>query len=237
MSKLPDFVIETIKLADGRRIRVIRDDIVPGGSKQRALVHMLKKNREYVYPATAYGYAQIALALAAKTVGARATLFIAKRAELHPRTLAAQQAGAQIMQIPNGMQSVITRRVKDYSAEHSAAIALLSGFDSPEFIDAMSMVAEGVKLKGVEQVWCNVGTGAIARALQQRWPKAQFSVVRTGMGPTLGPKMKLYEAPEVYSKDAKIAPPFPSCSNSDAKTWRFILDDAEDGALFWNVAA
>jgi hypothetical protein len=56
------------------------------------------------------------------------------------------------------------------------------------------------------------------------------------MKPVLGDGMKLYEAPESYARDAKRPPPFPSCLNSDAKVWQFIVERAEDGAIFWNVA-
>jgi hypothetical protein len=51
-----------------------------------------------------------------------------------------------------------------------------------------------------------------------------------------GDGMKLYEASEAYAKDARQQPPFPSCLNSDAKMWQFIVEHAEDAAIFWNVA-
>ena len=236
---LPEFLIETIKLADGRRIQVIRDDIVPGGSKQRALELMLQRNHTYVYPAPAYGFAQIALALAAKRVGARAVIFVAKRKHaLHDRTLRAKRAGAKIIEVPFGMLTVVAKRARDYAAKQSGASALLSGFDSPEFIDTMTRVIEddrALRRLKPERVWCCVGTGALARAMQQAWPRAQFEAVRTGMRPNVT-DMRVYEAPEAYAKPAKIKPPFSSCSNSDAKVWRFILAHASDGDVFWNVA-
>ena len=39
-----------------------------------------------------------------------------------------------------------------------------------------------------------------------------------------------------FSQDAKVLPPFPSCSNYDAKIWEFVLAHAADGAVIWNVA-
>jgi hypothetical protein len=47
----------------------------------------------------------------------------------------------------------------------------------------------------------------------------------------------VYRAPERFEDEALEPPPFPSCSNYDAKAWRFIRRHAEAGALFWNVAA
>jgi len=45
------------------------------------------------------------------------------------------------------------------------------------------------------------------------------------------------KAPEKFEQDARLRPPFPSCSNFDAKAWRFVRQRAAPGALFWNVAA
>lgn len=44
------------------KILVVRDDLVPGGTKARVLPDLLRGGQEYVYASPAYGYAQIALA-------------------------------------------------------------------------------------------------------------------------------------------------------------------------------
>jgi hypothetical protein len=79
------------------------------------------------------------------------------------------------------------------------------------------------------------GSGTLTRALQAAWPGARFHAVRVGKPPDVG-RARLYEAPEPFERDASLPPPFPSCSNYDAKAWRFLAEHARPGALFWNVA-
>lgn len=49
---LPKPVIEEIS-----GILVVRDDLLPGGTKRRALEKLVEPGREYVYASPAYGYA------------------------------------------------------------------------------------------------------------------------------------------------------------------------------------
>jgi hypothetical protein len=187
------------------KILVVRDDRVPGGTKQRVLPGLLDPGREYVYASPAYGYAQVALAHACREVGSRATVFTAKRGKLHPRTTEAKRAGAKVVLVPTGYLSNVQAKARAYCGAVGASF-LPFGFDSPEF-----------------------------RAVQAAWPGARFHAVRVGKPPDVG-WARLYEAPEPFERDASLPPPFPSCSNYDAKAWRFLAEHARPGALFWNVA-
>jgi hypothetical protein len=80
-------------------VLVVRDDILPGGTKRRALPVLMKGSTEYVYASPVYGYAQVALAHVARESGKRATVFCAKRSIRHARTLEAQAAGARIIEV------------------------------------------------------------------------------------------------------------------------------------------
>ncbi len=60
--------------------------------------------------------------------------------------------------------------------------------------------------------------------------------MRVGSEPDAG-DARVILAPEKFEHAAQVAPPFPSCSNYDAKAWRFVRAQAAPGALFWNVAA
>jgi hypothetical protein len=85
------------------------------------------------------------------------------------------------------------------------------------------------------QVWSVAGSGVLTRALQRVWPEAEFHAVQIGHAPDVG-RAILHRAPERFEDDAKLPPPFPSCSNYDAKAWRFIAEHAAPDSLFWNVA-
>lgn len=211
---------------------ILRDDAIPGGTKRRALSRMLRAGEEYVYAGPAYGYAQLALAYAADDANADATVFVAKRGELHPRTSEAAKAGAKVVQIPHGYLSNVQAKAKQY-CEATGAIYVPFGVDSPEFARHIIAFANGLPIVPTE-VWSVAGSGTLTRALQQAWPDIPFYAVAIGKPPVVG-RATLLQAPEKFEQDAKSPPPFPSCSNYDAKAWRFFSTMAAPGALLWNV--
>lgn len=212
---------------------VVRDDECPGGTKARVAHLLFGRASEYVYVSPVYGYAQIALAHAAGQHDKRATIFCAKRKVMHPRTREAQEAGARIVQVPCGYMSVVRSHAQQYCAETGAAFVPF-GFDTPAVQDAIADVARSLPITPAE-VWSVAGSGMLTRALQRAWPDARFHVVRVGKEPEIG-RARLYAARETFDQDARIRPPFPSCSNYDAKAWAYLQAFGKPGALFWNVA-
>jgi hypothetical protein len=226
---LPPLMVEDIN-----GVLVVRDDRVPGGTKRRVLAPLLGGADEWVYASPCQGYAQVALAHACREQGKRATVFVARRAAPHKRTVEAIAAGARIVQVPVGYMTVVAARARAY-AEQTGAGLLPFGFDTPPFIAALADLARSLALSPSE-VWAVAGSGTLSRALQQAWPDAAHHAVRIGAVPKAG-RAQLYQAPEPFERDAQIPPPFPSCSNYDAKAWRFIMRHASPGSVFWNVAA
>lgn len=226
---IPDPVIEEIE-----GIMVVRDDLIPGGSKVRAIDALMNGASEYVYASPASGYAQIALAIGCAERDRQATIFTAKRNELHKRTMQAKHAGAKIVQVPHGYLSNVQAKARAY-AELTGACLLPFGFDSDAIRNALASVARNLGIRPSE-VWTVAGSGTLSRALQAAWPDASFYAIRIGSQPDVG-SAGLYKAPERFEADATEPPPFPSCSNYDAKAWRFIKQHASPGAVFWNVAA
>ena len=214
-------------------ILVVRDDHLPGGTKARALPVLFGHREEYVYASPVYGYAQVALAHTARAHGKRATIFCAARKNRHARTVEAQGAGARIVEVPVGYMSVVRARARDY-CEATGAQLLPFGLDTPAFITALADVARDLSVSPSE-VWCVAGSGVLSRVLQAAWPTARCFAVRVGAEPHVATAQVL-TAPERFEQDAKEPPPFPSCSNYDAKAWQFIRRYASPGALFWNVA-
>lgn len=215
-------------------IYVVRDDIVPGGTKQRILMRKIRPGVEYVYATPAYGYAQIAVAHAAEANNAHATLFVAKRKTPHPRTLAAKKAGARIVQVPHGYLSNVQSKANAY-CDATGATIIPFGVNAAWFIESLAALARSIEIRPSE-VWSVAGSGTLTRSLQKAWPHASFNAVVVGASPQTG-RAQVWKAPEEYHQDAKLNPPFPSCGNYDAKAWRFLCRHASTGALFWNVAA
>ena len=219
---------------------VVRDDLVPGGTKRRVLEGICRDSpaQELVYASPAYGYAQIALAHAAAACGKRATIFVAKRAKPHARTLQAKAAGARVFQVEHGYLSNVQAKAKAY-AQRCGASLLPFGVDTAEFRGSLcDMIRADPALGKLRppEVWTAAGSGTLSRALQLVWPSARFVAVQVGKAPSVG-GARLLKAPEKFEQDAKEPPPFPSCSNYDAKIWRFFKREAVDGALLWNVGA
>lgn len=215
-------------------IFVVRDDLIKGGTKARIIGDFLGGSDEWVYASPAYGYAQVALACTCKRLGKNATIFVAKRKIMHPRTLEARAEGAKIVQVPHGYLSNVKSKAAAY-CEYTGASLLPFGFDFPEFLGGISDVAGSIDFTP-DEVWTVAGSGTLSRALQKAWPEAVFHAVRVGAQPNAG-GATVYVASEKFEQDARIKPPFPSCSNYDAKAWSFIKQHAAPGALFWNVAA
>jgi hypothetical protein len=225
----PPAVIEEIE-----GITVVRDDFMAGGTKARILpLLMTEPAEEFVYASPVFGYAQIALAHSAKALGKRATVFCAARKTRYRLTLEAEQFGAKIVEVSPGYLSVVASRARDYCRSRGAVL-LPFGLDTPAFIGGLAAFARSLPVAPAE-VWTVAGSGVLTRALQQAWPWARFHAVRIGAEPNAG-TASVITALEQYHEDAKEPPPFASCLNYDAKTWRFVRQYASKGSLFWNCA-
>lgn len=227
--KLPDPVITE---HDG--FLVLRDDLLPGGTKRRAIHTLFGHASEYVYASPVFGYAQLALAYAAADHGKRSTIFCAARKELHPMTCKTRDAGATIVQVPCGYLTVVTARAREH-CERTGAVLLPFGLNHPAFIGGLAAVARALPVTPSE-VWTVVGSGVLTRALQVAWPGASFHAVQVGAVGDAGSAV-VHVAPERYEQAAKWLPPFPSCVNYDAKVWGFVKRHASPGALVWNVGS
>jgi hypothetical protein len=88
-------------------ILVLRDDLLPGGTKSVLLPHLIGEAQQYVYASPVYGGFQIALSIYCKSIGKQATIFCAERREMHPNTLKCLEHGAKVVQVKHGYLSVV----------------------------------------------------------------------------------------------------------------------------------
>ena len=212
-------------------IMVVRDDLIPGGTKRRLLRGVLRAGREYVYASPAYGLAQLALALEAPLHGARATVFVAKRNKPHRRTRAAKKAGAKIVQVPYGYLSNVQSKARAYSLIVGATMIPFGGAGSEALIAAAALQLDVAP----KHVWCVAGSGTLARGLHAAWPDAAFHVVQVGKTVDL-PFAEVLVSPKRFEQSSLAVPPWPACPNYEAKAWPFLRERIEPGTLFWNVA-
>ena len=153
-------------VADHFGIRVVRDDLFPGGTKARFAGRLFDGVDEVVYASPAEGGAQTALAVTAERLGKLTTIFIAKRRAPHARTLMAKAHGAKVYQISPGYLNVVQARARAYCAATGARLAPF-GFDLPWAIGAIAEAALATG-EAPEEVWCAGGSGTLARGLARR---------------------------------------------------------------------
>jgi len=216
---------------------VVRDDLFPGGTKARFLPLLFDRADEVVYASAAEGGAQTALATVAAQLGKRATIFVARRTQPHPRALMAKRLGAKIMQVSPGYLSTVQARARDYSRQVGARLAPF-GVDMPEAIKAIATAARSIGFEP-DEVWCASGSGVLARGLAAAWPNARRLVVQVGRtlssNEVAGAMIHVYPLP--FGREAKSKPPFPSDPHYDAKAWELCAAKKSSGrVLFWNVA-
>lgn len=215
---------------------VVRDDLLPGGTKIRAVGAIYDGSAGMVYGGPCEGYAQVALATFAAQRGIEAVTVTPMRKILHPNTAAAIAAGATHRPISPGYLGQVRSEAKRIA--RLAGYQLVPfGLDHPDAIEAIALAARTTGLYPPE-VWCAVGSGVLTRSLQKAWPTASHTVVQVGKDPGVHiGRARLLRASERFDEPSRRPlPPFPSAANYDAKVWPFFVRVARPGAVFWNVA-
>ena len=232
---LPDVVIEKHE-----NIWVVRDDLLPGGTKRRFLYRYLQSQshvKEWVYASPRVGYAQVALAYACRDLGLKATVVIPKGKHL-PLTDEAISIGANIIEVPMGFLTHIQSVAKNYALETPETQLLPFGLDHPVVIDEVARIASSLPIQPKE-VWSCISSGVLSRGLQKAWPTAKVYGVRVGHNTTDRERgrAEIFISKYKFTQKCKTAekPPFPSSDYYDSKVWSFIKEHASDDALFWNV--
>jgi hypothetical protein len=220
---------------DHNGIAVVRDDLIPGGTKARYLIELFSRYDEIVYATPAYGGAQLALAYCARVTGKKATLFVAKRKQPHARTLEAHKVGARVFQVPNGYLSNVQSKAKKYCQDKGAFYLEFGG----ESEQALDLIAEaGAYVWGTygpfEQVWTAAGSGVLTRGLQRGIP-GDFVAVQIGRDIDKPGRAKVIKHPLPFEKESGAVIPFPSCPNYDRKAWDICQRSSKGRVLFWNV--
>jgi hypothetical protein len=235
---------------------VVRDDLLPGGTKTRALDYLIGHDpdfamiQEWVYgEAPAHGYAQIALPIVCGRYGKRAVLFMADRRQetWHHCQKRGMEEGGIYHWVPNGMLSVTRKRARDYVNESPLTRKQVPmGGDVPSAVACLVRAMRQMYVPfAPTDVWSVISSGTLSRALQEAFPNATVHGVVVGHHPTLeqSGRAVLYQSSYKFAQPIKAqdAPPYPSVAEYDAKlwpiyqSWRTTHPDAN--VLIWNVGA
>jgi hypothetical protein len=230
----------TIIIEKHNNILVLRDDLLPGGTKSIFMDHILdSKQSEYVYASPVYGAAQLALASYCQSVGKKATIFCAKRKQLYPNTQRCIELGANVQQIPYGYLNVVQSRAKKYSEENDCQL-LAFGFDTPVSRSLIAQRTEQViKHLGYEpkEIWCALGSGVLTEGILAGTKHCEIKAVQVGKEYTnKHPRLEVIEYTKSFEKVSTYPSDFPSTANYDLKAWEICNERASgDKVLFWNV--
>lgn len=258
----PDVELTALEVPAGR-VHVVRDDLLLGGTKQRAAVPYLAElvaagHREVVYASPFAGFAQVALASSARHLGLACTLFCEQdqaRPEApgqpHAFSRLAESLGARLVLLPTLDEA--ERAAAIHAAAGPGAFKIPLGFNAPSFLAHLERELRRqwplvVAWLGAapRTLWLPVGSGTLASAFRGVVPEetALRCVdvrVLDPQDPRLQrlvrrPGIRLAAAAEPFSRVAVTPPPVPSNAHYDAKLWAFLLAEGQDGDVWWNVA-
>jgi len=219
-------------------IKVVRDDLIDGGTKRRAFYTYVNSTEhdEYVYASPRQGYAQLSLAYACKDLDRKCTVTV-PQGKRYWLTDEAEELGCNIIEVPMGFLTNIQAKAKNYCLKHKAHLIPFGG-DHPIIIEAMRRTALSIGIRPRE-VWSVMSSGVLSRGLQGAFPKAKVYGVRIGHNTTKREqgRAETFKSKYKFQQECKEIerPPFQSSLTYDSKAWTFIKEHASDGALFWNV--
>ena len=234
-TNLPNPIIE-----DHDGVKVVRDDLIDGGTKRRAFYVYIKSKsdiEEFVYASPRQGYAQLSLAHVCKDLNRKCTVTV-PQGKRYWLTDEAEKLGANIIEVPMGFLTHIQYVAKEYCMDNDAHLIPFGG-DHPIIVRAMCEVAKSLNINPKE-VWTVMSSGVLSRGLQMAWPNAIVYGVKIGHNTTIQEQGRAtclrskYKFQQECKKTER--PPFPSSLTYDSKAWSFIKEKATTGALFWNVA-
>lgn len=240
----PPVIVEPYQLDTTRVVNVIRDDLLPGTTKQRGALPYLASYPDYdefVYAGHESGHGHLCIAFVAHTLGKRATLFLSSvgtSTAAVNRMNKSREYGARVYLIPDKL-SVVTEEARKYCDRTKGALLVPLGMDNAEYQAHMVRALNAAIPPDLApaRMWIVAGSGRVLRSLEELFPDTEFLSVRVGRElrngeeATYVSKYKLSQ--EVKDEDL---PPYPASKTYDAKLWPFVRQYAQDGDYIWNVA-
>ena len=242
---------------------VVRDDLLAGGTKQRAAILYVAQKQaqgfeELVYASPFASYEQVALAVACKAVGVRCRLYCESvpwvsrfKLKAHAYSELAAAHGATI-ELASDLAAAENRAVY-YSVARPRCTKVPFGIDCNEFrttlVTELRRMVPAIQLElggAPQRIWMAVASGTLARALREAiGPQVELRCLDVGVLPANDarltglsrlPRTSVERVPEPFSQPAQFPPPIPSNAHYDATAWRFLAGRAAVRDLWWNIA-
>jgi len=262
-STIPKARITRLPIRNGAAtIAVVRDDFLPGGTKQRAfhpyVKHCLSLGyEELVYASPFAGYAQVALAICCRDLGMKCTIFSSRDPSFE--SLSPSLVAAQIVDFANVHVHVTNsyadaeRDAADYVSVRARSRLIPLGGNCPifrsflcgELAKQWRVIRRNLRYKP-ERVWVSVGSGTLATTLRNIIrPEVAMTFVDVGVLPDSDhriqyllslPNVTYIRAVEPFRSVANIQSPISSNRHYDAKVWQYVSVEGGDHDIWWNVS-
>lgn len=255
----PSPVLTTLNL-NSKKTFVVRDDLLPGGTKQRATAPFIQEMQNlgfdhFIYASPFAGFAQVALAYVCQMLHVKCTIIAERdqrftRDQFHPFSIMARDFGAKLVMVsslPEAEEFATT-----ISLHQTRKLKIPLGFDCPEFrfhlketiSEAFGLIES--EIGKIKNLWMPVGSGTLVRTFLTALPAhINFKCVNVRVLGAKDPRVHFiknheqvtyFEAPMSFHTEASDYPTIPSNSFYDAKLWAFIKEHGQDGDVWWNVA-
>ena len=230
---------------------VLRDDLLPGGTKSilmRAIIGNKPHINEFVYASPVYGGFQIALSAYCQQNGKKATIFCAKRNTLHPNTSKCLDHGANVIQVPYGYLTVVEKQARLYCEGKPDVEKIIFGAgtsDNQQLLTQRTLDIFKHIGKEPDEIWCAVGSGTLISGISAACKTAKIYGVQVGaefIPPEGSHNIQIIKYEKPFDKPSKFKAPFPSVANYDLKAFEKCMEHVSKTGpkdnkciLFWNV--
>lgn len=258
----PPSLIKEIHV-DKKKYNVIRDDIIPGGSKTRSGLPFMRETlndfiKEVHFVSAPNGYGQVALAY---------VLYLLKKTDIilnvytqpykyNPciddeiktlRKLSLYYHAKTNFIVISDKRTRIIEMIKEKIGTQKEHLFLPIGFNHPTFVDMFKDSLKqglGDHINRIKRLWVAIGSGALLASLQKIMPHVQFMAVQTGGNVYIDEmpdpsKITLYKSSyrflECVPESIAKKIPYPTLFSYDGKLWEFIMKHGVDDDWIFNV--
>jgi hypothetical protein len=247
-----------------RKIFVAREDLLPGGTKQRAIGHFAIRMNDagiqtFVYPSPFCGFAQVALAYVCRMLQLNCIIVAEETPQLDPKNIFGQMHGYTSLAKSYGAKIILAKSLAD--AENKAALLCHGkadyykaplGFDCTEYKDLLKFELKKqweYILRTIPDrprtLWLPVGSGTLAQVFSEIVSSdTRLHCLNVHVLPQNdtriqkireNPAFTLFSSKQKFAEAATELPEIPSNIHYDAKLWSFIAQYGQCGDVWWNV--
>jgi len=227
-SKLNNKLSPPMVITTHNGYHVFRDDLLPGGTKQRGLytfindiIHKIGKFKTIVYGGPSAGIAQVAMGVIAKKINIKAIMFSVGEDTI--LTKRAEDYGVEIRRTKYLKKAQI---MAEEFAKNNDGFCIPFGLNDINFKFSLIVALLKLKLPQPKRLWVVGGSGVLISCLYHVFPNTIFNLVQVGKpiywDRILPDRTRLYIFPAGFNTPTPNLPPYKSIIFYDAKLWYFV---------------